>query len=131
MDSEQALQELCAERIRSYLEANGYEDIQTGEQTRIIKDCTFVPEDGSFTLYLGHAEADVVLYRTATELSEEIEEGQHLKLYQNASNDLRIPYAVLEIKKGDLTTDAIRSRMHHRARDERDIPLPRVLFRGR
>lgn len=110
MGSERRLQQLCAAKIGDYLEANGYSGIQTGEQTRIIKDCTFVPEKDSFTLYLGHAEADVVLYRTAQELTEEVEEGLHLKLYQNSSNDLRIPFIVLEIKNGTLTTDAIRSR---------------------
>jgi hypothetical protein len=112
MASEKQLQQLCTERIRSYLDANGYGEIQTGERTRIIKDCTFVPDEtgDDFTLFLGHAEADVVLYKTANELTEEIEESEHLKLYQNASNELRIPYAVLEIKNGSLTTDAIRSR---------------------
>jgi len=110
MGSEQRLQRLCADRIRSYLEANDYGDIQVGEQTRIIKDCTFVPDEDGFTLYLGHAEADVVLYKTADSLTEELEESEHLKLYQNASNELRIPYAILEIKNGTLTTDAIRSR---------------------
>jgi hypothetical protein len=142
MGSEQDLQKLCAERIRSYLSANDYGGIQVGEQTRIIKDCTFVPDDG-FTLYLGHAEADVVLYKTAEGLTDEIEESEHLKLYQNASNELRIPYAILEIKNGTLTTDAIRSRTII-AREMNEIfpflgyffvgdetsPTPRMMYRA-
>lgn len=143
MGSEKRLQQLCAERIRGYLDANGYGDIQTGEQTRIIKDCTFVPDEDGFTLYLGHAEADVVLYRTAEELTDEIEESDHLKLYQNSSNELRIPYAILEIKNGSLTTDAIRSRTII-AREMNEIfpflgyffvgdetsPTPRMMYRA-
>ena len=110
MGSEIDLQNSCAERIEGYLSANGYGDIQVGERTRVIKDCTFVPDEEGFTLYLGHAEADVVLYKTADELTKQVSESDHLKLYQNASNEFRIPYAILEIKSGNLTTDAIRSR---------------------
>jgi hypothetical protein len=110
MGTEERLQHLCAERIESYLDANGYDDIQTGERVRIIKDCTFVPDDSGFTCYLGHAEADVALYKPVSDLTEEIQEGEHLKLYQNSTNELRIPIAILEIKNGVITTDAIRSR---------------------
>lgn len=143
MASEERLQRLCAERIRSYLDSNGYGDIEVGERTRIIKDCTFVPDENGFTLYLGHAEADVVLYKTANELTEQIQEDDHLKLYQNSSNELRIPYAILEIKSGDLTTDAIRSRTII-AREMNEIfpflgyffvgdetsPTPRMMYRA-
>jgi len=110
MSSEQRLQHLCAERIRSYLDSTGYTDIRVGEGVRIIKDCTFVPDETGFTLYLGHAEADVALYKPASELTDVVEESEHLKLYQNASNEFRVPITVLEIKNGKLTTDAIRSR---------------------
>jgi hypothetical protein len=110
MATEERLQNLCAERIESYLNSNGYSNIQVGERIRIIKDCTFVPDDSGFTLYLGHAEADVALYIPATELTQAVDESQHLKLYQNSSNEFRIPISVLEIKNGIQTTDAIRSR---------------------
>lgn len=110
MSSEERLQSLCLERIRSYLDSNGYSDIQTGQRTRIIKDCTFIPEEGAFSLYLGHAEADVALFTPANDLTDEVEEGRRLKLYQNSSNEIRIPLIVLEIKSGSPTTDAIRSR---------------------
>lgn len=110
MSAEERLQHLCAERIRSYLNTNGYDDIRIGEGVRIIKDCTFVPDETGFTLYLGHAEADVALYIPADELTDEIEESEHLKLYQNAENEFRVPITVLEIKNGTLTTDSIRSR---------------------
>lgn len=110
MSSEERLQHLCAERVRSYLNSSSHSNIRVGEGVRIIKDCTFVPDDSGFTLYLGHAEADVALYIPATELTEAVDESDHLKLYQNSTNELRIPIAVLEIKNGTLTTDAIRSR---------------------
>jgi hypothetical protein len=113
MGSEVRLQELCEDGIRSYLDTNGFEAIQTGQETKIIKDCTFVPEEDSFTLYLGHAEADVVLYKTADGITEVLNEGDSLKLYQNSANEVRIPLVVLEVKNGSSstpTTDAIRSR---------------------
>lgn len=110
MAAEIRLQELCADRLQAYLKQRGYDNIKTGEQTQIIKDCTIVPENGEFTLVMGHAEVDVALYKTDEELTEHIEEDSTFKLYQNADNRFRVPLIVLEIKSGDTTTDMIRNR---------------------
>ncbi len=110
MTAEARLQGLCADRLRAYVDQQGYDDTKIGEQTQIIKDCTIVPENGEFTLVMGHAEADVALYKTDEDPTEHMEEDSKFKLYQNADNGFRVPLIILETKSSDLTTDKVRNR---------------------
>lgn len=110
MAGEIELQHLCARAAETFLSESGHCDIQVGERIHIIKDCTFVPENDDFTLLLGHAQADVAIFIESEELTGQVEESRNLKLYMNAENVFRVPLAVLEVKRGSMTTDAIRSR---------------------
>lgn len=109
MAAEIRLRELCADRLRAYVNQRGYEDVKTGEQTQISKYCTIVPENGEFTPVMGHAEADVALYKTDEDLTEHMEEDSKFEPYQNADNGSRAPLIILETKSSDLTTDKVRN----------------------
>lgn len=85
------------------------EILRVGRGIDIIQNCTFVPDDDGFKFYLGHAETDISLYTTSKALSSEIQPGSRLKLWQTSDKEIRIPFAVVEVKRTP-TTDAIRSR---------------------
>lgn len=120
MGTEKELQELCLETLRN--EHYEPERVQVDTQVPIIKDCTFVPEDGGFTLYFGHTKGDIVLYRTLDSSAGRFNENDSFKpWWQNAEDELNIPFAVIEVKRGDsATTGAIRSKSED-ARELRGI----------
>lgn len=120
MGTEKELQELCLKTLRdSYHDP---ERIRVDSQVPVIKDCTFVPEDGDFTLYLGHTKGDIVLYRRLESDVDRLVENDSFKpWWQNADDELNIPFAVIEVKRGDsATTGAIRSKSED-ARELRGI----------
>jgi len=120
MGTEEELQELCLEVLRDrYHEP---EQIYVDSQVSIIKDCTFAPEDGDFTLYFGHTKGDIVLYRRIDSDPDRFAENSSFKpWWQNADDELNIPFAVIEVKRGDsATTGAIRSKSED-ARELRGI----------
>lgn len=120
MGTEDELQQLCLETLRQSKEIP--EEIRVDKQVPIIKDCTFVPEDGDFTLYFGHIKGDIVLYRRLETAEEGFSESEFFKpWWQNSDDTLNIPYAVIEVKRGDsATTGAIRSK-NEDAREIRSI----------
>lgn len=120
MGTEEDLQKLCLETLRDCY--HGREKIQVDSQVPVIKDCTFVPEDGDFTLYFGHTKGDIVLYRQLEQAEDEFRESEFFKpWWQNGDDELNIPYAVIEVKRGDsATTGAIRSK-NEDAREIRSI----------
>ena len=113
MGREDELQQLCLTQIREYVEESRYQGLKVEMEVPIIKDCTFVYEEG-FSMYLGHARTDVCVYVKADHLSAHLKETAFFKLYQNGDKNIRIPIIVLETKRGDkdgkLNTDSIRSR---------------------
>lgn len=58
MGTEEELQQLCLETLRD--EHYEPERVQVDSQVPIIKDCTFVPEDGDFTLYFGAIQREIL-----------------------------------------------------------------------
>ena len=120
MGTEEELQQVCLEILRDcYHEP---ERIHVDSQVPIIKDCTFVPEDGDFTLYFGHTKGDIVLYRRIDAGSDRLTENDSFKpWWQNSADELNIPFAIIEVKRGDsATTGAIRTK-NEDARELRSV----------
>lgn len=120
MGSEDDLQQLCLETLREHY--HDPEQLRVDKQVPIVKDCTFVPENGGFTLYFGHIKGDIVLYRQLDSLADHFTEADSFKpWWQNGDNDLNVPFAVIELKRGDsATTGAIRSK-NEDARELRNL----------
>lgn len=115
MTEEDKLKQSLISNIEDFLEEKFPEkDLEVDEEVPIIKDCTFVYEEGEFSMYLGHAKADIAIYIKSKNLTNQLEETDTLKLYQNGSKEINIPLAVIETKRGSdkekITTDSIRSR---------------------
>lgn len=122
MGTEEKLQQLCLETIREYY--HDAERIHVDSQVPIIKDCTFVPDGNgdSYTFYFGHTKGDIVLYRQLEQAEDEFTESDFFKpWWQNGDETLNIPYAVIEVKRGEAaSTGAIRSKSED-ARELRSI----------
>lgn len=110
MASESKLAELILEEVQAELDERGWDDLTAKANVKIIKDCTVLPKDGGFSMLLGHAEADVAVYLEPEPLSQELQEGERFKLYNNGDKQVRIPFVIVEVKRDNVNTDNIRSR---------------------
>lgn len=87
-----------------------FPELKIAAGKNILTDVTCIYEKGKFELIHGFSQTDIVIYReqTVKEFKSDL-----IKFY--GDKDIKagvfsIPYVVLELKTGDLTSDAIRSR---------------------
>jgi len=113
MSREEELQNLCHREIENLIDDEGFDDLNVGTEVPIIKDCSFVFEN-QLKMYLGHADTDICIYMNSEELTSQLTETDHFKLWQNGDKEIRIPIVIIETKRGDadgaISTDNIRSR---------------------
>jgi hypothetical protein len=98
-------------------------DLEIATKIQSPKDFTFIPEKNKFCL--GGAQLDVVIFKR-----KEITEPKEFFYLAQLNNNITIPYIVLELKSGKVTSDAIRAR-DVVARDIRNIfPFTTYIFVG-
>jgi len=103
---EEKLQNKLLDYLRSSKEIKKY-GLQIGQGIQVPKDFTYIPYKNKFCL--GGVQTDISLYK---EVDENISNNLIYTTRVNNSKDkkIRIPYLVLELKTGSLTSDAIRAR---------------------
>lgn len=83
-----------------------------GEGINILTDVTCVVEGGKFELLHGFAQTDIAIYKEQ-KYNKSKENSGLIRFYgdrQIHDGIFLIPYVILELKTGELTTDAIRCR---------------------
>ena len=105
------------------------DELNVAEGKNILTDVTCIYENGKFELMHGFSQTDIVIYR---ELRIDVQpKNSFIRFYGDAEirNGLfAVPYVVLELKTGDLTTDSIRSRDFVAARIKNMFPFSAYFF---
>lgn len=107
-----------------------HDDLIVAEGKNILTDITCIYEKGRFELMHGFSQTDIVIYKEAKYLYP-ASESDLIKFY--GDKDIKkgvfaIPYVVLELKTGDLTTDGIRSRDFVASRIRTMFPFSAYFF---
>lgn len=122
MGPETNLQQLCNEVLTSWVSSSDYDDLNLAHDgddetsPQLLSDFTFVPEDSGLSLYFGSQAADIVLYTEMHDLEEVIDSEDLLSTAHGLpSDDIKVPLAVIELKRGygdsdAPSTDTIRAR---------------------
>jgi len=88
------------------------QELSVGEGVNILTDVTCVVESGKFELLHGFAQTDIAIYKSTQYNIDNTTSGL-TRFYGDKDihkGILLIPYIILELKTGELTTDAIRCR---------------------
>lgn len=108
MSKEKAFADYVLKHYRTRLEK--FPDLKIDAEKNILTDVTCIYEKGNFELTHGFSQTDIVIYKEQPFVP--IQEGL-IKFYNDRmirSGLLAVPFVVLELKTGELTTDGIRSR---------------------
>lgn len=108
MANEQQFSDYILKHYRPLLKS--HPDIKIDADKNILTDVTCIYEKGKFELVHGFSQTDIVIYKE--QHFTPINQGL-IKFYNDKtikSGILAIPFVVLELKTGELTTDGIRSR---------------------
>lgn len=128
--SEEKLEKICIEKL-SPLEKE-YE-LKVNKKVKILSDLTCIKEQDVFKLGIGFAEVDVAIYK---EIQFDKSNSQLIKLFkfiQDSKKDKRyinIPFVILELKSGDITSDAIRARNEVARKIKNVFPFCSYIFIG-
>lgn len=109
MGKEDAFSKRVYSLLRSLLKD---EDLEIAERKHILSDVTGIYDKGTFKLLHSFSETDIVIYK---EVAFEREQSSDSIIKFYGSKEVKegrfaIPYVVIELKTGDLTSDGIRSR---------------------
>jgi hypothetical protein len=109
MRSENSFSTFICGELKRLLEGQG---LSVGEGVNILTDVTCIFESGTFELLHGFAQTDVAIYKEAHYNISNTSSGL-TRFYGDKeihNGRFLIPYVILELKAGELTTDAIRCR---------------------
>lgn len=87
-------------------------DLQISEEKNILTDVTCIYEKGKFELIHGFSQTDIAIFK-AIKFDNNTVPTSLIKFYGDKdvkNGELAIPFVILELKCGELTTDGIRSR---------------------
>lgn len=106
------------------------DELKVAEGKNILTDVTCIYENNRFELLHGFSQTDVVIYK---EINCEISRSgdKLIRFYGDAEIHkglFAIPFVVLELKTGDLTTDSIRSRDFVASRIRTIFPFAAYFF---
>jgi hypothetical protein len=110
MRKESDLSVFVYNQLKTYALGN---DLLISESKNILTDVTCVFENKKFELIHGFAETDVCIYREIDFKYAPFKNNGLIKFYGDKiikEGKFAIPYVVLELKTGNLTTDGIRNR---------------------
>ena len=87
--------------------------IHVGSRVKVISDFTCLREKSSFKLAIGFSEVDIAIYRKNPFNKRDQRVLKFFKFLQDSKKDeefINIPFIILELKSGEITSDAIRAR---------------------
>lgn len=123
---EQIFADLVIKKYQTLLAPHKDLEIEAGKN--ILTDVTCIFEKGRFELIHGFSQTDIVIFKD--QISTPTNEGL-IKFYNDKkirSGVLSIPFVVLELKSGELTTDSIRSRDFVASRIKQMFPFSAYYF---
>lgn len=105
-------------------------DLQISEEKNILTDVTCIYEKGKFELIHGFAQTDIAIFK-AISFDNNTVPTSLIKFYGDIdvkNGELAIPFVILELKCGELTTDGIRSRDFVASRIKEMYPFSAYYF---
>ena len=87
--------------------------IHVGSKVKVISDFTCLKEKSDFKLAIGFSEVDIAIYRKNPFNKRDQKVLKFFKFLQDSKKDeefINIPFIILELKSGEITSDAIRAR---------------------
>jgi len=87
--------------------------IHVGSRVKVTSDFTCLREKSSFKLAIGFSEVDIAIYRKNPFNKRDQRVLKFFKFLQDSKKDeefINIPFIILELKSGEITSDAIRAR---------------------
>jgi len=87
--------------------------IHVGSRVKVISDFTCLREKSGFKLAIGFSEVDIAIYRKNPFNKRDQKVLKFFKFLQDSKKDeefINIPFIILELKSGEITSDAIRAR---------------------
>jgi len=87
--------------------------IHVGSRVKVISDFTCLREKSGFKLAIGFSEVDIAIYRENPFNKRDQRVLKFFKFLQDSKKDeefINIPFIILELKSGEITSDAIRAR---------------------
>jgi hypothetical protein len=106
------------------------QDLQISEEKNILTDVTCIYEKGKFELVHGFAQTDIAIFKPITFDNKTVPTSL-IKFYGDKdvkNGELAIPFVILELKSGELTTDGIRSRDFVASRIKEMYPFSAYYF---
>jgi hypothetical protein len=110
-----------------------YYGLQAGEKVKILSDLTCIKEENTFKLGIGFAEVDIAIYEPISFDKSNKQLLEYFKFIRDSRKDkehLNIPFVILELKSGDITSDAIRARNEVSRKIKEVFPFCSYLFIG-
>jgi len=103
------------------------------EKVKILSDVTCIKEVNKFKLGIGFAEVDIAIYKQIPFNKANAQLFEPFKFIRDSQKDktyLNIPFIILELKSGDITSDAIRARNEVARRIKDVFPFCSYIFIG-
>ncbi len=107
--------------------------LKVDRKVKILADLTCIKEKGKFRLGMGFAEVDVAIYKQISFDKSNRQLFEYFKFIHDSKKDkeyLNIPFIILELKSGDITSDAIRARSEVARKIKEIFPFCSYIFIG-
>lgn len=105
-------------------------DLEINEEKNILTDVTCIYENNRFELIHGFAQTDIAIFKSIN-FDNNSMPNSLIKFYGDKdvrNGELAIPFVILELKSGELTTDGIRSRDFVASRIKEIFPFSAYYF---
>jgi len=107
--------------------------LKVDRKVKILADLTCIKEKGKFRLGMGFAEVDVAIYKQISFDKSNRQLFEYFKFIHDSKKDkeyLNIPFIILKLKSGDITSDAIRARSEVARKIKEIFPFCSYIFIG-
>lgn len=121
-------------RILSKLREFGQKyGLKVNKEVKIASDLTCIKEKNTFKLGIGFTKVDLVIYKQISFNKSNRQLFEYFKFIQDSRKDrkyLNVPFVILELKCGQVTSDAIRARNEVARRIKNVFPFCSYIFIG-
>jgi len=107
--------------------------IHVGSKVKVISDFTCLKEKSGFKLAIGFSEVDIAIYKKNPFNKKDQRILKFFKFLQDSKKDeefINIPFIILELKSGEITSDAIRARNEVARKIKNIFPFCAYFFIG-
>lgn len=108
-------------------------DLKVDDKVKILGDLTCLKSKDGFKLGLGFIETDIAVYKRIPFDKSNRQLKEHFKFIRDSRENrkiLNVPFVILELKSGSLTTDAVRARNEVARRIKNVFPFCGYFFIG-